>query len=159
MFVPVILYTHTHAVSDRYCRCQPQFDSVSARERKSARWNITTSGRLPISSQRRGNKIASESDTRQLHAPRLSLSPICINLTSSNLQRQNFLSADRPSVARWVRMSAESERTLAQKKEDVGAHYGSPWTHFPLIGDRRAAPEHGPLCFGVLGLLSLINDF
>lgn len=50
-------------------------------------------------------------------------------------------------------------RSRKKKKKDAGAHYGSPWTHFPLIGDRRAAPEHGPLCFGDLGLLSLINDF
>lgn len=62
-----------------------------------------------------GNKTAAECDTRRRRARRrarrLSLSPICINLTSSNLLRRNFLSADRPSVARWLRMSAGREGT------------------------------------------------
>lgn len=49
-------------------------------------------------------------------------------------------------------MSAESMH------KESGAYYGSPWMHFPLIGDRHAALKHGLLWFGDQGLLSLIND-
>lgn len=102
--------------------------------------------------EKRGENIVTQFDTTQSDVWYLSLSSICIHLTFSNLALP-FPVSDRPAVACWLWMSAESMH------RESGAHYGSPWMHCPLKGDRHAVLKHGLLWFGNQDLLSLGNYF